>query len=129
MRSDGLWHPRLLADIARIGHGQTLVVADPGLPVPPGVATVDLVWAADQPRFLPVLGAVVRELVVEAAMVADELTDEEVVSGIAEVLGTVPTARVRHEELKRRLVDATVVVRTGETTPYANVILTAGVPF
>ena len=129
MRRHGLWHPGLLAHLAGIGHGQVVVVADPGLPVPRTVPVVDLVWAADEPRFLPVLAAVLGELVVEAATVADELADQLVVDGLTKHLDGVTLDRIPHELLKQRAAEASVVVRTGETTPYANVLLTAGVPF
>jgi D-ribose pyranase len=36
---------------------------------------------------------------------------------------------VTHEELKVRTARARVVVRTGEDTPYANIVLRAGVAF
>lgn len=129
MRRTGLWHPGLLAHLAGIGHGQTVIVADPGLPVPRNVPIVDLVWAADEPRFLPVLRAVLDELVVESAVVADELTDPGVVAGLSEHLGGVALSRIPHRDLKQRAAEASVVVRTGETTSYANIVLTAGVPF
>ena len=36
---------------------------------------------------------------------------------------------IPHEELKRLTASARAVVRTGETTPFANVVLVAGVTF
>ncbi len=129
MRARGLWHPALLGHLARLGHGQTLVIADAGLPVPREVEVVDLVWSAGQPAFLPVLGTLTGELVVESALVAKELADERILAGLAEHLHGLPIDEVPHEELKARVAEAFVVVRTGETTPFANVVLTAGVTF
>jgi D-ribose pyranase len=127
MRDTGLWHPRLAALVAGMGHTDTIVVADAGLPVPPGVEVVQLAVTRGVPPFLAVLDAVAGELVVEAATVAEELTDRATRAGV-ERLG-VPVEAVAHEELKRRSGGARAVVRTGEATPYANVILRAGVPF
>ena len=129
MRHDGLWHPELLAVIAALGHTDTLVVADPGLPVPAGVPTIDLVWRRDEPRLLPVLSAILDELVVESATIAEEADDRELVRGLERLLGDRLGERVPHERLKALCAGATAIVRTGEATPYANVILTAGVPF
>ncbi|TDE08619.1 D-ribose pyranase [Jiangella asiatica] len=129
MRADGLWHPRLAGLVAGFGHTQTLVVADPGLPVPTGVECVDLVWARNEPRMLPVLAAVLGELVVESATWASEADDPGLLAGLERLLGARTTDRIPHDELKRRVAGARAVVRTGEATPYANVILTAGVPF
>ncbi|MFI0480082.1 D-ribose pyranase [Actinomadura sp. 9N215] len=129
MRPDGLWHPRLLEIVAAAGHGDLIVVADPGLPVPPGVEAVDLVWRSGEPRFLPVLRTVLAELVTEAATVAEEAADPELRRGLDAALAATPTARVPHARLKQLTSQARAVVRTGEATPYANVVLRAGVPF
>ncbi|MFC5664420.1 D-ribose pyranase [Kitasatospora misakiensis] len=133
MRTDGLWHPRLLQLISSLGHGDLLVVADPGLPVPPGVESIDLVWRRGDPPFLPVLAAVLDELEVEHADLAEELTDPVLLAGLDsrfEQHGlTGAVGRLPHERLKELTRSARVIVRTGEATPYANVVLRAGVPF
>jgi len=129
VRKDGLWHPRLVALITGLGHTEMLVIADPGLPVPRGVETIDLVWASHQPRFLPVLQAVLGELIVEAAVVANELVEPELLAGIEEQLAGIPLTRIPPEQLKESVRLAQAVVRTGEVTPYSNVVLTAGVAF
>jgi D-ribose pyranase len=129
MRDSGLWHPRLAHLVVALGHGDLLVVADPGLPVPAGVETIDLVWSRGEPGFVPVLRAIVDELVVEHATVAEELADEKLLRDIEDQLGTTPCDRVPHEQLKAVVGGARAVVRTGEDTPYANVVLRAGVPF
>jgi D-ribose pyranase len=36
---------------------------------------------------------------------------------------------VKHEQFKKMTAESYVVIRTGETTPYANIILTSGVTF
>ncbi len=129
MRNSGLWHPRLAQVIVALGHGDLLVVADPGLPVPLGVETIDLVWSRGEPAFRPVVHAILAELVVEHAAIAIELTDEKLVRDLRDDLGPVPLSQVPHEELKTMVRTAGAVVRTGEDTPYANIVLRAGVPF
>lgn len=129
MRRSGLWHPRLLEILTAAGHGDLVVVADPGLPVPPEVETVDLVWRTGEPPFLPVLEAVLDECVFEHATLASELTDSPTRSGLTKLLHGVPVQHVPHEELKSMTQRARVVVRTGATTPYANVVLRCGVAF
>ncbi|WP_343994765.1 D-ribose pyranase [Terrabacter terrae] len=129
MRRDGIWHPRLAAIVTGMGHGDEIVVADPGLPVPTGVETIDLVFARNGPRFLPVLAVLASELVIEGAVVARELSDSEIRDGLDRFLPDVPIERMSHSSLKGRTRGARAVVRTGEATPYANVILRAGVPF
>lgn len=128
MRDDGIWNPRLAAVIARAGHGDLVVIADPGLPVPAGVETIDLVWARNEPRFLPVVDAVARELTIELASAASEATDAGR-DDLARVLPGVRIESIPHDDLKHLVRSAIVVVRTGEATPYSNVVLHCGVPF
>jgi D-ribose pyranase len=129
MRHTGLWHPRLAALVAGMGHGDLLVVADPGLPVPAGVEPIDLVFARGEPGFLTVLRTVLADLVVERATLAEQLSDPGLLAGVRAQLGDIPVHRVTHERLKAVTATAKAVVRTGEATPYANIVLQAGVPF
>jgi D-ribose pyranase len=129
MRRNGIWHPRLAALIAGMGHGDLLVIADPGLPVPAGVEIVDLVISRGQPGFMTALRPILDELVVEAATLAEELSDEKLIEDVTSQLGAVPLTWVTHEQLKADSAKAVAVVRTGEDTPYANIVLRAGVPF
>lgn len=129
MRDSGLWHPRLAALVAGMGHGDTIVVADAGLPVPAGVEVVQLAVARGVPAFLPVLEAVAAELVVEEATIADELTDAGILAGLRDRLAGIPVKTTSHDNLKLACRQARAVVRTGEATPFANVILHAGVSF
>jgi D-ribose pyranase len=124
--------------VASLGHGDLLVVADAGLPIPPGVERIDLAFAPGKPAFLDVLEAVLSEVEVERATVAAEVRTSSP-AGFRErleaTLLALPKVRARgievvpHEDLKRLTRGARAVVRTGEFTPYANVILHAGVVF
>jgi len=129
MRTDGIWHPRLSQFITAIGHGELIAVADAGLPVPPGVESIDLLWRRGEPGLLPVVEALLAECAVEAATIADELVDADISSGLTRLLDRIPTEAVSHKHLKRLTAFARVIVRTGEATPYANVVLRAGVVF
>ncbi len=129
MRAGGIINPGLAAALARLRHTDTVVVADAGLPVPDGPLLVDVAVVYGLPRFADVLAAVVGELVVDAVTAATEVVD-----GNPSVWGLLSEMRPRpdlvaHEELKRRVADSLLVIRTGENTPYANVILRCGVPF
>ena len=129
MRSGGIWHPRLSQLVTAVGHGELIVVADAGLPVPPGVEPIDLLWRRGEPPLLPVVEALLAECVVEAATVADELVDVDMSAGLTRLLGGIPVGTVPHEHLKRLTGSARAIVRTGEAIPYANVVLRAGVGF
>lgn len=132
MRSRGLLHAELARVVAEMGHGQRLCIADAGLPVPHGVARIALGYAPGQPAMLDVLTAVLDDLVVESAIVATELApDSRVASALGVALEAVgaPVEQVPHEQFKELTASCSAVVQTGEFTPYANVILIAGVAF
>lgn len=129
MRSHGLWHAGMVQLIVSMRHHDTVVIADAGLPVPPHVPTIDLGWRRREPRLLPVLGAIVAELVVERATIAEEAREALSLDGLRCELGDIPIDWKAHADLIALCAGARAVIRTGEDTPYANVILHAGVPF
>ena len=131
MRRAGLLNARLNEVVARMGHGDLLVIADAGLPIPAGVELIDVSVSRDVPRMLPVAGAVAGELAVERMIVATELerSGTITVAEIQALVPGVPVDAVTHAELKRISRDAAAIVRTGECSPYANVAMVAGVTF
>lgn len=131
MKKRGLLHTQLISEIAEIGHTQTMVIGDVGLPVPKGVKTIDLALVPGTPSFLDVLRAVEGEMVCESYVLANEIKEKNpsVHTEIQKIMQDYPGSYVDHEELKRLSEKAQVIVRTGETSSYANIILTAGVNF
>ena len=131
MKKIGLLNQPLSEVIASLGHTDTLVIADAGLPIPAETRRIDLALVEGVPTFLDTLGAVLREMKVERVVVAEEMLDvsPSTYDAIVELLGDVPVETVTHLVFKEQTRSARAVVRTGEFTPYANVILVAGVVF
>lgn len=131
MKRNGIVHGRLAELVASLRHTDLVVVSDSGLPVPAGPEVVDLAVVYGLPPFEPVLRAVLDELVVEGAVAAGEVRDANPACHalLRELLPAAPLDLVPHEEFKRLVGGARCVVRTGEATPYANVLLRCGVPF
>lgn len=127
MMKNGLLHPALLAAIAQLGHRDEFLVCDAGMPIPTQVQRIDLAYRAGAPAFLDVLGAIAADVVIERAVIAAE-TAPALAAAIERLLGC-PVDRISHEELKARSRTSHFAVRTGEFTPYANVLLVAGVAF
>lgn len=75
------------------------------------------------------LGIVVDSLVVESATYAEEADESPSGRKILDLLDTIGSNTLRHEELKQLTLSAAFVIRTGEFTPYMNICLVAGVPF
>lgn len=128
MKRSGLLNPALNAAIARLGHTDTFVVADCGLPVPAGVPVIDLAVTLGVPGFDDVLAPVLDEVVVEGAVIATEALAGEAAELMLPMLRC-PVTNVTHDQFKNLVARASFVVRTGATVPYANVILRSGVPF
>jgi D-ribose pyranase len=131
MKKTGVLNAPLARVIAAMGHTDTIVIADAGLPVPPGVPCIDLAVSPGIPAMLDVVRAVAGELQVERMLLADELLARQ--SDLPDALRALfPDASVDsapHEAFKRATANARAIVRTGECTQYANVLLTSGVTF
>jgi D-ribose pyranase len=118
--------------LARMGHTDSLVIADCGLPVPEGVECIDLSLSLGEPAFLRVLDSVLADFKVERAVFAAEANEHNpAVAARASSLSReeVQVDFVAHETLKQLARRARAVIRTGEATPYANVLLYSGVIF
>jgi D-ribose pyranase len=126
MKKSGLLHPELLAAIAELGHLDEFVVCDAGYPIPEGLPRIDLAYRPGMPPFLDVLEAVMNEVVAQGAVIATE-TSTQLAASIEALVGT--PEQVSHDALKDRAFGARFFVRTGEFTPYANVLVVSGVPF
>ena len=129
MKRAGILNAELSRRLALLGHTDTVVVADCGLPQPPAVPVVDLAVVFGVPTFEQVLRALAAELVVESTVVAAEAGERnpDVVRLVESLFGG--TERVAHEQFKQLTAGARLLVRTGEASPYANVVLRCGVPF
>lgn len=131
MKKTTLLNAELSRLIATLGHGDMLVIGDAGLPIPGGVQRIDLALMPGIPAINDVLHAVLSEMQVERAVIASEAkqaTGGELPAWCQQVQPT-PVTAVTHAEFKALTGSARAVVRTGEFTPYANIILCAGVVF
>lgn len=129
MRRAGIINAALAAGLARLRHTDTLVVADAGLPVPDGPHVIDLALTYGQPSFAVTVRALLAEIVVEASTAAEELPARNPAVW-DDLLTLLPEPElVPHEQLKVQTAASRLFVRTGENTPYSNVILRCGVPF
>lgn len=137
MKRNGLLNAPLNSAIAHLGHTDTLVIGDAGLPVPDGPQRIDLALRPGLPGFFDVLESVAGEMVIERATIAGELADAAFLTRLRQALDRFAAAqgrpialeRVPHDALKQASARARAIVRTGEFTPYANIILHAGVCF
>jgi D-ribose pyranase len=127
----GTLNRELSAIIASLGHGDMLVIADAGLPIPPETVRLDLALTVNIPGFMDTLKVVLSEMQVEGAIVATEMSlrSPGIYQSVCETLEGTPIIQVSHEDFKNLTRKAVAVVRTGECTPYANIIVKSGVFF
>ena len=115
--------------ISQMEHTDSLTIGDCGLPIPPETKRIDLALTHNVPTFIQTLDVVLEELYVEEAIIASEIKEKnpEVYEAIKKRVSNLQ--EVSHEEFKVLTKDSKAVVRTGECSPYANIILKSGVVF
>ena len=122
-------NPALMAALTGVGHGQLVVIADAGLPLPHGSHVVDLSLRLGIPSFEQVVSTVLAEAAFDGYIVASEAESAAALAGVQSKLSGLERTVVPHEEFKLLLPGAHLIVRTGECTPYANIALVATTTF
>jgi D-ribose pyranase len=126
MLKTGILNPAINSMISRVRHTNTLVIADRGFPFWPQIETVDISLTDDIPRVLDVLTAIRANFVAGRAFMAEEFrsaNSTQVRECFQQALAGIQVAYEPHIEFKKRVPHAIGLIRTGDTTPYANMIL------
>lgn len=132
MKKQGMLNSHISKILSDLGHTDTIVIADAGLPVPEGVAKIDLALKLGTPSFREVVELIADDMVVEKVVLAQEIKEGNpaALQLVTETFGSEAVdVSVSHEQFKALTRQAKAVIRTGEATPYANCILQAGVIF
>lgn len=131
MKKNGILNPEILAEIAALGHTEYICIADCGLPIPKGIKTIDVSVTKGVPTFTQVLETIAEELVVEDYTLADEIDERnpELLKEIIKIMGYEPSKKISHDNFKKELQTVRCVIRTGEASPFANIMLRGGVNF
>ena len=125
--------------ISTLGHTDTITVGDCGLPIPKDVKRIDLALTLGIPSFIETLSVVLSEQFVEGVTIAAELKENNIevytkmmklIKSIEKEQGnSIEVIEVSHESFKKETEKSKAIIRTGETTPYSNIILHSGVVF
>jgi len=132
MKKRGILNGELSKLIAEMGHMDMILIGDAGMPVPKGVKLIDLALVEGIPSFIEVLKAVLEDLEVEEAYIDLELKtiNPKMKENLDQVINNeFRVNEIEHEKLKELSKDCKAVIRTGEFTPYSNIILKSGVVF
>ena len=91
--------------LAELRHRDTIIIGDAGLPIPKGVERVDLGWRPGDPAYLDVLEEILKYIVVEGAVFADEaltVTPDFHKKALELLPQGLPVEYIPHTELKER---------------------------
>lgn len=130
MKKHGILNSDLAKIVDDLGHTDRVCIGDLGLPIPSGVRKIDLSLKAGFPSFQDLLDVYLEHVLVEKIILAEEIKEQnpEQLSQILRKLDDGVTVEyVSHEHLKALNQDVKAVIRTGENTPYSNIILQSGV--
>jgi D-ribose pyranase len=125
MKTNGILNSDISRVLSYMRHSDFICIGDCGLPCPETVESIDLSVSKNLPSFLQVLDAILKDYKAEKFFLASEIQESniEVLNEINKRLGDIPCDFVSHEELKENLNKCKAVIRTGEMSPYANIIL------
>jgi D-ribose pyranase len=131
LKKKGILNPALSEVVASMGHFDQITVCDAGLPIPLSVQRIDLAVAENIPGFIEVVRAVSEEIEVQRIVLAEEAIEKNpsIVEALQTIFRNVEITYVTHESFKLLTQKSRAIIRTGECSPYANVILESGVIF
>ena len=133
MKKAGILNSHISRVLSYLGHTDCICIGDCGLPIPDEVERIDLALKFGVPTFMETLATVAGDMKIEKIILAEEIKQQnpKVLAEVEELFAgqNVEVQFVTHVELKALTHDCRAVIRTGETTPYANIILQSGCIF
>lgn len=133
MKKAGILNSDISRVLSYMGHTDLICVGDCGLPIPDEVERIDLALKFGVPGFMETLEVVVNDMKVEKIVLAEEIKNQnpKVLCEIEALFAgqEIEVQFMSHTELKALTRDCKAVIRTGEITPYANIILQSGCIF
>ena len=131
MKKTGILNSEVASVVAGMGHMDWLSIGDAGMPVPADTKKIDLCVDKELPSSMDALQNALKELKVLKIYLADEIKDQnpQQLENIKAALPDVEIAFMPHSDLKKSLSKTHAFIRTGEMTPYSNIILETGVTF
>lgn len=139
MKKSALINSELSYLAATMGHTDEITICDAGLPIPDASQRVDLALIPGIPAFIDTVKALLSEMTIEGVVIAEEFQQvspnhhQELMAVLdneqSQTGKEIRITYLAHEDFKAQTVHSKAIVRTGEFTPYANIIFQAGVVF
>lgn len=131
MKKNGILNSCISSVLSYMRHTDLICISDAGLPCPSNVIQIDLALKKNLPSFIDVLSEVIKDMKVEKIFLAKEIKqkNDNVHKEILSLMQGVQTEYISHETFKNITSSCKAIIRTGEITPYANIILRSGCLF
>jgi D-ribose pyranase len=129
MLQQGILNPAILSLVARVRHTNTLVIADWAFPYWPQIETVDISLTRGVPTVLQVLEVLKPNFKIGRVIQAKEFlatNPKKTINAFNASFAEIPNVvleRPDHVDLKKLVPHAIGLIRTGDATAYANIIL------
>lgn len=139
MKKNKLLHPELSHLMASLGHTDEITICDAGLPIPSTVKRIDLALTHGVPSFIQTVETILQESQIQGVILATEFQEKSpalykslitcLKNEEAKIGKNLPITYLSHEAFKSQTHQSKAIIRTGECTPYANIIFQSGVTF
>ena len=125
MKRNGIINSEISKVLSYMRHTDLICISDLGLPCPNNIKTIDLSLKLGYPSFLYVLSEIIKDMKIERIILAEEIknNNKEVYNKILNMFENISIEYVSHNDFKQKTSDCKAIIRTGEATPYANIIL------
>ena len=125
MKRNGIINSEISKVLSYMRHTDLICISDLGLPCPNNIKTIDLSIKLGSPSFIDVLSEIIKDIKIERITLAEEIknNNEEVYNKILSMFENISIEYVSHNNFKQKTSDCKAIIRTGEDTPYANIIL------
>ena len=124
MKEKGILNSEISKRLSDLGHMDLIAIGDCGLPIDPD-KKIDLALKLGEPKFIHVLEILLKDFGWEYYYLSKEIKENnpKQENDIKNLLPELECEYISHEDFKKKLNDVKFVIRTGEDTPYSNIIL------
>lgn len=139
MRKGQLFNSNICQILSQMGHTDQIAIGDAGLPIPDSTLRIDLALTYGIPSFMQVFESLSQDMQIEKVILASEIIDKnpsmhtqilKLINKINKIQkNCIDIIYLSHEQLKLETQQCKAVIRTGECSPFANIILQSGVIF
>ena len=131
MKKNVILNSEIAKVLTDLGHTDQITIGDAGLPVPNGVKKIDLALALGEPTFIRTLEEVLKDMAIEKVILAKEIQTDNPnqEEAVLRLIGDVEIEYVSHSEFKKETGQSKAIIRTGEDSPFSNIILQSKVIF